>query len=349
MGNNDMNHMQHLESVALSDCAVLQTKEATYQGSWKRAGGRSAWFMARRNMDRLITMMAAPKIPEYFDYDIKKIPAFTDKQFEFLHKAFMSEDVFLKIRANPKGEDGTVLACVRDLRRYFTLVEAEMIAEGVVEPETMGITLGDRHVEVYKPSGVDVYQAIADEKGLTREQVKQRVHKLFYSIPTHPPATPQFRSPREEAEARAEGGGHYAQERAEAVADGGSQHASQNPLFPWQATREEFEALCSKHGDLMSPFYTVRALGLYQLEPVVASRACAKELYPAYVYAGANKWIMRRAKVPFELEDNFPRLRLELNTKEWEGISEDHQPMYYQDTADLKWKIRAEFIDWGKE
>jgi hypothetical protein len=162
MGRNDMNHMQHLESVALSDCAVLEGKEATYQGSWKRAGGGSAWFMARRNLDRLITMMAPKEFPDYIQtianvretikviddtihyggngtYNIKDLPGSIEASrgiLQMLLDRYTSEDIFMKIRENPGGEDGTVLACMRDARRYFMLVEAEMIAEGVVEPET---------------------------------------------------------------------------------------------------------------------------------------------------------------------------------------------------------------------
>src|ERR1044072_823313 len=147
-----MNHMQHLESVALSDCAVLQSKEATYQGSRKRAGGRSAWFMARRNLDRLITMMSPREFPEYIktyenvrstvralDHTVhynfaplgqQAVPYHctieaTRAILEMLMDSYESEDIFMKIRANPGGEDGTVLACLRDAGRCFPLVEAE--------------------------------------------------------------------------------------------------------------------------------------------------------------------------------------------------------------------------------
>jgi hypothetical protein len=159
MGRNDMNHMEHLESVALSDCAVLQTKEGTYKGSWKRAGGGSAWFMARRNLDRLITMMAPKDYPEHvqtpdnvlatlaaLDHIVhyngnggRELPGSieaTRQILEMLGDRFTAEDIFMKIRQAPGGEDGTVLACLRDARRYFMLVEAEMIAEGVVQLES---------------------------------------------------------------------------------------------------------------------------------------------------------------------------------------------------------------------
>lgn len=147
MGNNDMDHLKYIEAVVLSDAAVLREKEATYQGSWKRAGGRSAWFMARRNMDRLLVMLAPPKDEIQFSLaDLDDAIAQAKESdtgdctvdfsvMEYLRDSFVAEDIFAKIEEHPNGEDGTVLACVRDLRRYFALVEAEMISRGDVKPE----------------------------------------------------------------------------------------------------------------------------------------------------------------------------------------------------------------------
>ena len=137
MAEHNMDHLNHLQAVADSDVEVLRKKEATYQGSWKRAGGRSAWFMARRNLDRLITMMAPPKATirqEAFPFEDGKV-TLTRKEFENLQALLRAEDIFLMIERDPSGADGTVLAVVRDARRYFTLVEAEMIARGYVETE----------------------------------------------------------------------------------------------------------------------------------------------------------------------------------------------------------------------
>lgn len=155
----DMKHMEHLGSVAYSDTWVLERKEATYRGSWKAAGGRSAWFMARRNMDRLIEMMKKPDAPASFNIEnvddtlkaileakpsprigewyvnMPGIPHATHEILKCLRDSYVSEDVFAKISEEPSGRDGTVLACMRDLRRYLMLVEAEMIARGVVQDE----------------------------------------------------------------------------------------------------------------------------------------------------------------------------------------------------------------------
>lgn len=136
----DMGHMMHLKTVTLSDSIILENKERTYMGSWKRAGGRSAWFMLRRNMDRLITMMQPPP-KRHSLATIKKVvddahqAPYHPGVYKYLYECYLSEDVFAKIMEDPSGRDGSMLACMRDLRRYCTLVEAEMIARGVVVPE----------------------------------------------------------------------------------------------------------------------------------------------------------------------------------------------------------------------
>lgn len=155
---DDMRHMEFIGNVRDRDIATLLEKEKTYNGSWKKAGGRSAWFMARRNMDRLLTMMEKQsKAPPGFNLvnvddtinAIKtsgKLPGSPEAAAAILghlRDNFVSEDIFAKIEENPGGEDGTVLACIRDLRCYLTLVEAEMVARGVVPV----LTNVPRHVE----------------------------------------------------------------------------------------------------------------------------------------------------------------------------------------------------------
>lgn len=97
-------YMLCLRAVADADIQHLEHKEKTYAGSWKKRGGSGAWLGGvARKIDRLETML-----PEH-DYDI-----------------------FGAISALPGGEDGSALAEVRDMRRYLLLIEAEMVAQGVV-------------------------------------------------------------------------------------------------------------------------------------------------------------------------------------------------------------------------
>lgn len=100
---NKKSHMDYLHQVTQSDIEVLKHKELTYEGSWKKRGGVGVFMMLARKWDRLENMLKANRY-----------------------------DVFDTILAAPHGTDGSVLAEVRDLRRYLILVEAEMVARGIV-------------------------------------------------------------------------------------------------------------------------------------------------------------------------------------------------------------------------
>jgi hypothetical protein len=56
-----------------------------------------------------------------------------DRLENMLETSKPAYDLFAEIEANPTGEDGSILAEVRDLRRYLLLVEAEMTARGTLE------------------------------------------------------------------------------------------------------------------------------------------------------------------------------------------------------------------------
>lgn len=106
---NPPDYMDTLEQVTIEDCASLREKERTYRGSWKKRGGVGAFMMLARKWDRLEGMLANPD---------ERAPSY---------------DVFEAIRQDYSGADGTALAEVRDLRRYLLLVEAEMLARGVIQ------------------------------------------------------------------------------------------------------------------------------------------------------------------------------------------------------------------------
>jgi hypothetical protein len=98
-------YLDRLPEIAREDARHLREKEKTYQDSWKRRGGIGAFMMLARKWDRLENMLQG------------------------------KYDIFAGIEQHPGGEDGTVLAEVRDLRRYLALVEAEMRQRGVVKGE----------------------------------------------------------------------------------------------------------------------------------------------------------------------------------------------------------------------
>lgn len=149
----DMKHMAYLAAVSQADVAELRRKEATYQGSWKASGGRSAWFMIKRKIERLMVMLAQPAKPEGWDGPDELVCGLQNleharqlgnlrlnperlaallRDATYLADCYTAENIFAIIRRDPSGADGSALAEVRDLRRYLLLVEAEMVARRVV-------------------------------------------------------------------------------------------------------------------------------------------------------------------------------------------------------------------------
>lgn len=128
-------HHEFLQAVANEDVRFVLEKDRSYGASWKMSGGRSAWFMLRRKIDRMLEMMKRPgarvSLEAFQKVGDDKV-VMTVREFQEIQRELCSEDIFRKIEDAPSGVDGTVLAEVRDLRRYLMLVEAEMMARGVV-------------------------------------------------------------------------------------------------------------------------------------------------------------------------------------------------------------------------
>lgn len=98
-----MKYLDHLRGVALAGVRLIQEKTRTYGPSWKRRLGAGAWFTTVRPWDRLETIVERH-----------------------------GGDIFAAIEEHPLGGDGTALDAIRDVRNYLLLIEAEMVARGVV-------------------------------------------------------------------------------------------------------------------------------------------------------------------------------------------------------------------------
>jgi len=95
--NDKFAYHKYMEAITVTDIAEVREKDISYGASWKKRGGIGAYMMLARKMDRLEELVK----PSY--------------------------DIFKKIEDDMTGKDGTVLAEIRDLRRYLLLVEAEML------------------------------------------------------------------------------------------------------------------------------------------------------------------------------------------------------------------------------
>ena len=97
-GNEKLKYHRHLEAIVQADVGYVRRKDAQYDASWKKREGVGAFFTIVRPWDR----------------------------FESISRS-VGYDIFAKIREEGlEGPDGSLIACVRDLRRYLLLVEAEM-------------------------------------------------------------------------------------------------------------------------------------------------------------------------------------------------------------------------------
>lgn len=128
----DTRYLNHLDNIARDDVAHLKMKEATYRGSWKKRGGIGAFMMLSRKWDRIENMLEQPQT-----HDRGGVTRTAERY-----------DIFGEIVGNPTGEDGSILAEIRDLRRYLMLVEAEMMQRGDIRPP-----LGAREPDLFPSPG----------------------------------------------------------------------------------------------------------------------------------------------------------------------------------------------------
>jgi hypothetical protein len=118
MSNNDMGHMQYLSQISGYDISHIDHKEKTYQGSWKKRGGIGAAMMMLRKIDRIEVML---------------------KEVNY--------DVFKACSGSKSGDDGTMLAEIRDLRRYLLLIESEVWNLKAQKPLQADLLVADKVVD----------------------------------------------------------------------------------------------------------------------------------------------------------------------------------------------------------
>lgn len=147
-----MKHIYHrfLQVVQSLDLRETRRKDESYNASWKARGGVGAFMMLARKWDRIEPMAAGVKY-----------------------------DIFAKIadQAGPhQGDDGTLIAEIRDLRRYLLLVEAWAIDQGWVQAET--------------PSQADIVHVFAAALGIEYTDARARLLNWAHGVDTYRPVAP---------------------------------------------------------------------------------------------------------------------------------------------------------------
>lgn len=339
-----MNHLEHLGAVAAEDVRFVLMREATYMGSWKREGGRSAWFNLKRKIDRLCQMMKRPPDPDVgFNMTnvndtiaaIQSAEVFTEATngrpkhvckfpgtshatvaiLQYLRDCYIAENIFAGIRKDPSGTDGTVLAEVRDLRRYLLLVEAEMIARNVVgKPERPRPTVAELEAILKEPAGKVV---VMPDGSVTAVKKPYRGECTLCCQPIE------------------------------------SEPVEYNGLLYHQ------ECWVNKAGERMVPRYEARdaQLRAVGLGAVATNRLEDGEANSGQFSAGIRDplsgteyQLINRHILPTEQWDHLPRLAIELNNKEWEEARPEYRGLYewYEDPS--KWVMRPAYREhWGRQ
>lgn len=393
---DNMGHLAQINAIADSDTAVLRKKESTYQGSWKAAGGRSAWFMFRRNMDRLLKMM---KPPEYAtDFSLPDLDdCIQQAQMEdtgdctldvslvkYLRDSYVAEDIFAQIELQPSGVDGTVLACLRDLRRYALLIEAEMAAQGVVFPEeteeewhreTDGLLVDlGRHFHTHQEVLTQQADAQIAEHGEGSPPPVKKVYgsdgTLLYTghmytyqgSPTSPQIIGELRSIRENGTLEVHMGdlGNILTTPEclstplltiqKATPKDGSQHEN---LTPWAVStawrhRKGFPPEGRNPGDAaFDTWWHQQARGVYVMEAAVPMCAGVPPGIIGHLYTTAGNYrVVLIDRCPPGARDWFPTLRREVNSTERDGLPEWQRGMYEWHENGTKWIIAPQYEAW---
>lgn len=103
-------YIDFLEQVVAKDVAGLRKAQRNYGDSWKKRGGVGAFMMLARKWDRLEKYLS--ELPERLK-DVGRADRY---------------DIFRAAKEDKRAEG--VIDDIRDLRRYLTLVEAELLAMG---------------------------------------------------------------------------------------------------------------------------------------------------------------------------------------------------------------------------
>lgn len=284
MSDDRFHHHPYLQRVADEDVRYVLQKDASYGASWKKRGGVGAFMMLARKWDRLDNMLDG----EAWKYDV--------------FRAIQAQAEVESAEGKPQGSDGTVLAEVRDLRRYLLLVEAEMMARGVVAA----------------PPPPDITELLPDPPPAS---VLPRHH---LDAPT-----PAVKPPRAEQPGEGRRVPRFADDDTDS-----SRHAS---LTPWAVSmRWRY-----KHGmqpggvreHVFDTWYCAVAPGTWVLEAAVAATVPA-ELVQCYVRArhlnadGSYYYTLDVEKLPQELRSYYPVLRREINAVEYGGLPLWQQHLY---------------------
>lgn len=325
MENNNMRHLDFIETVAAGDVAHVRLKEQTYKGSWKRRGGVGAFMMLARKWDRLEGIVDGPSTIAY--------------------------DIFAHIAASMDGADGGALAEVRDLRRYLMLVEAEMLSRQDQQVRGDLEAIAKRGVAATERRVPRLLRRVQDKNNRSL-LVGDPCTMMTASMDTAQEVTVQQLGDHNFAVVEMKDGTLFTAEGAELRYDetrqrtpeDGGHHATAVPWLTGQAffIRQDISV------EDREKFWCLRAPGTHVLEAHVLSETIPRVLRAYYIQRGAT-YLLDMSRVPADVRDFFPNLGTEKNMKEWEELPDWQRPLYTWHEDGAKYVLADQYRPWHVE
>jgi hypothetical protein len=279
---DELIYHRHLREIADKDLEYLRKKDRQYNASWKRRGGVGAFFTIVRPWDRLENMVAD------MDYDL----------FGPIRKEGLA------------GPDGTVIACVRDIRRYLLLVEAHMTEEAAIIKNFV-----DRETAAHDRQFSDDVRQEGPFGAPDRPETRV--------VPRYVPGTP-------------EDGGHHRREHDTEL------------LWPWVAAKAKLlmdglyltDAWLERAPGVYVLGPVVTDLDKFKVLP--------PEVRRLYVPGDENSMVLNVGLAPGHVREGYyPTLPKEMNDHEYHTSGEIYRQFYrWTNMGEGKWLIRPELMGW---
>lgn len=351
MTKHNLDHQKFLSPVAAEDVRFTIEKDTSYDASWKLRGGVGAFMMMARKWDRLESILKGQ-----WKYDI----------FTAIEQQTASEKDLANSRTpagHPvhfaPGGDGTVLAEIRDLRRYLALAEAEMMSRGVV-PTPVGAAEHDVKWESTKDPtprkehyvSPEIKSYVLDRVGVRmvtgdwcewQASVNSNVYmaKVVGILPYDEVdidmghmgvlAVKASSTRRMQPQPHPDSISHEIPPAPVIKTNpNGSiviEPKHQRTLAPWVCHAEYFK-LNDVPVEMRQKFWKHYAAGMHVLEPHAYSDDIPNCLRDFYHRMMNNDWILKISECPADVREHFPNLLMELNSKEHDELPAWQRGLY---------------------